>query len=252
MNLFELNICNEDYSELLFIIEDAVNRKLKKTISYINFNLLLNSITDINFHNTLDDFDILHPDGIGVYYASKFLYGNRGFKKKLTGTDLYLEIVNYFVQKRINVAFWGGSELASQKILDEIHNRNGKMNLCCSISNKVSELEAISILIKYNIDILFVGLGSPLQENIISKFKNLFNAQVIICVGSGIDYLSGSIKRAPYLIRKIGFEWLFRLLQSPKRLCKRYLLGIPHFIISVLIQKTKLLIRQKTIFNYSE
>jgi N-acetylglucosaminyldiphosphoundecaprenol N-acetyl-beta-D-mannosaminyltransferase len=94
-----------------------------------------------------------------------------------------------------------------------------------------------------NSDILFIGLGTPFQELWLSKFNNTIDIPVQIAVGSGIDFISGNIKRAPKIMQKLGFEWLFRLFIEPKRLWKRYILGIPIFIFQLLLFKLKLVFK---------
>jgi len=88
-----------------------------------------------------------------------------------------------------------------------------------------------------NSDILFLGLGTPYQEKWIATFGKKTNIPIQIAAGSGIDFLSGVYKRAPEMLRKLGLEWLFRLFSEPKRLWKRYLLGIPHFVFLIIKQK---------------
>lgn len=71
-------------------------------------------------------------------------------------------------------------------------------------------------------DIIWVGLGAPKQENWMFDHKDKVNG-VMIGVGAGFDYHAGNIKRAPMWMQKMSLEWLYRLMQDPKRLFKRYL-----------------------------
>ena len=107
-----------------------------------------------------------------------------------------------------------------------------------SFDKEIVEKKRIS-----NSDILFIGLGTPFQELWLSKFNNTIDIPVQIAVGSGIDFISGNIKRAPKIMQKLGFEWLFRLFIEPKRLWKRYILGIPIFIFQLLLFKLKLVFK---------
>lgn len=70
-------------------------------------------------------------------------------------------------------------------------------------------------------DIVWIGLGAPKQENWMAKHEGRINA-VMVGVGAGFDYFAGNIKRAPMIMQKLSLEWLYRLVQEPKRLYKRY------------------------------
>lgn len=71
-------------------------------------------------------------------------------------------------------------------------------------------------------DIIWVGLGAPKQENWMYDHRDKVRG-VMIGVGAGFDYHAGNIKRAPMWMQKLSLEWLYRLMQDPKRLFKRYL-----------------------------
>ncbi|HEX2698521.1 MAG TPA: WecB/TagA/CpsF family glycosyltransferase, partial [Anaerolineales bacterium] len=82
--------------------------------------------------------------------------------------------------------------------------------------------------------ILFVGLGCPKQERWMAAHSDL--PMVKIGVGAAFDFLSGSKPQAPSWIQKIGLEWLFRLIQEPRRLWRRYLIYNPRFMALVVIE----------------
>jgi N-acetylglucosaminyldiphosphoundecaprenol N-acetyl-beta-D-mannosaminyltransferase len=88
-------------------------------------------------------------------------------------------------------------------------------------------------------DVLFVGLGMPLQEQwIMDNFEKL-KTHVIFPVGGCIDVLAGKRLKVPAWIRKIGLEWIVRLIEEPRRLFNRYIFGNPIFIYRVLLEKLK-------------
>jgi N-acetylglucosaminyldiphosphoundecaprenol N-acetyl-beta-D-mannosaminyltransferase len=79
------------------------------------------------------------------------------------------------------------------------------------------------------VQILFVGLGCPKQERWMAENRNQVNA-VTIGVGAAFDLYAGNIREAPAVISKLGLEWMFRLVQEPRRLFSRYLLVNPRFV----------------------
>lgn len=79
-------------------------------------------------------------------------------------------------------------------------------------------------------DFLFVGLGCPKQEIWMSAHRQKFSA-VMLGVGASFDFFAGNVKESPAWLGKLGLEWLFRLLQEPKRLWRRYLILNPRFVV---------------------
>ena len=86
-------------------------------------------------------------------------------------------------------------------------------------------------------DILVVGLGMPLQEKWLKENWESIEARVALTGGAGFDYVSGGLRRAPAWMRRIGLEWLGRLLIEPSRLWRRYLVGNPKFFWRVIRQR---------------
>ncbi len=79
-------------------------------------------------------------------------------------------------------------------------------------------------------DFIWIGLGAPKQEKWMAAHKGAFRG-VMLGVGAGFDFHAGTVKRAPRWIQKIGFEWLYRLFQDPKRLIKRYVVTNTKFLL---------------------
>lgn len=245
ININGLNISNYSYNDLLEIIKEVINNQQKICICYVNFYVLLRSIQSKDFRNSLLKFTYLHPDGIGLYWASKFLYGKNGFKGKLNGTDLYFQILKSAIQNKWKVFMYGGGFDDSIKVNRDIINSFEGLQLAGLIPRFESVNEKILKKINdSNSQILFVGLGSPSQEEFLTQYSSQINIPVQIAVGSGIDFISGNYKRAPLVLRSIGLEWFYRLIKEPRRLWKRYLIGIPVFVFKILCFKVRLLLNK--------
>jgi len=83
-------------------------------------------------------------------------------------------------------------------------------------------------------DIVIIGMGMPRQELWAAKNRNI-NARITMCLGGTINVLAGEVKLAPAFMRKIGLEWLYRLISQPSR-AKR-MLDLPRFIFAVIFTK---------------
>jgi N-acetylglucosaminyldiphosphoundecaprenol N-acetyl-beta-D-mannosaminyltransferase len=89
-------------------------------------------------------------------------------------------------------------------------------------------------------DIVWVGLSTPKQERWMSAHRSKLNAAALIGVGAAFDFHAGTVRQAPRVIQRSGFEWLYRLAAEPRRLWRRYSRGVPVFLVQVLLQKSGL------------
>jgi N-acetylglucosaminyldiphosphoundecaprenol N-acetyl-beta-D-mannosaminyltransferase len=140
----------------------------------------------------------------------------------------------------------GGSALQAQELrahygLKALHHIDPPMNFIHDEAAVESCLRAIEAISPFRF--CFLAVGSPQQEIIAQKLKERGVARgLALCIGASINFITGVEKRAPPWIRKSGFEWLFRLIQNPKRLAKRYLLRGPR--IFLLLPYIKLRLRR--------
>jgi len=81
--------------------------------------------------------------------------------------------------------------------------------------------------------IVIIGMGVPKQELLAVELSKYITVDQIICVGNFLEFYFGTKPRIPSILRNLGIEWIFRLISEPKRLWKRYLLGIPKFIANI-------------------
>ena len=96
----------------------------------------------------------------------------------------------------------------------------------------------IDIINKTHPDFIWVGLGAPKQEKWMACHKGLVNG-LMVGVGAGFDYFAGNIKRAPQWMQNMNLEWVYRLLQDPQRLFKRYLITNTKFIWKIVFKRNE-------------
>jgi N-acetylglucosaminyldiphosphoundecaprenol N-acetyl-beta-D-mannosaminyltransferase len=98
----------------------------------------------------------------------------------------------------------------------------------------------VNMINRAGADVLWVGLGMPKQEQWISDHRDVLRVPVAVGAGASLKFLSGAVPRAPALICNLGFEWLWRLAQEPRRVWRRVLIDAPRFIVLVSLQMTGL------------
>jgi N-acetylglucosaminyldiphosphoundecaprenol N-acetyl-beta-D-mannosaminyltransferase len=231
INIFGVDVDNISYNKFLSIISESVEKKIQIKISYANAHTLIEIASDNELKKLINNFDVFHPDGIGVFLASKFLYRKTGLKEKLVGSDFYSLLIKEGIKKNWKFYFFGHDTATLNKISLN-HPDLNIAGLEPGYSYKTEKV--ISGINSSKPDILIVGLGFPLQEQWISENFGKISSNVILAVGGGIKIFSGTKVRGPVGVQKLGLEWLIRLLYEPGRLWKRYLIGIPTFIFKVI------------------
>jgi len=238
LKILDLEIENYNYDEILNIIKENISLRRHLSITYINAYIALTAQKNSFLKNDLNQFNFLYSDGVGIYWASKFLYSINGLKERISATDLNIRIFKFAQKNKFKIFLFGGGEKAVDATSKNLEKKNAKSSIVGIIERDLSFNEQILEKINQsNADIIFLGLGTPYQEKWIATLGKKCNIPIQIAVGSGIDFLSGTYQRAPKVMQNIGMEWLFRLFLEPKRLWKRYLLGIPHFLVLILKQK---------------
>jgi N-acetylglucosaminyldiphosphoundecaprenol N-acetyl-beta-D-mannosaminyltransferase len=238
MNILGLNIENSSYNEILAQIESQITSRVTFSFSYVNAHISLTAQRNSEFFADTVHFSALYPDGVGIYWASKFLYGKNGLCERINGTDLYYKVLVLAEKNGYKVFFFGGDEKHIVSLEARLKSLYPNLNISGIVARDLSfSKKILEKLNQSDSDILFLGLGTPYQEKWVATLGKKCNIPIQVSVGSGIDFLSGAYKRAPKLFRILGFEWLFRLLVEPKRLWKRYLVGIPTFIFLIIKQK---------------
>lgn len=181
---------------------------------------------------------IINADGVSVVWASKKL--KRPLKERVAGIDLMEELLKLAEKENYEVYFLGARQEILEQCVEKIKENHPKIHVAGYRNGYFSKDEWSNVaaeLEKSKARIVFVGITSPLKEYLIDYFQSKNLSAVFMGVGGSFDVISGNIPRAPKWVQKLGLEWLFRVLQEPKRLWKRYLVGNSEFIFRVYREK---------------
>jgi len=206
-------------------------------VSFLNAHNANIAYSDPVFAEALDDFLIL-PDGIGVDLAATILYG-APFPDNLNGTDF----VPAFLQastRPLTVGLLGATrvnaEAASVK-LAALAVQHNFVVIHDGYFSAAQEPEIIGRIAALRPDMLLVAMGVPRQELWIARHIDERHCTMPVAVGALLDFLSGSVPRAPLWMRRMRLEWLFRLAVEPGRLWRRHVVGKPVFLWRVVKQR---------------
>lgn len=235
VTLNNINFFCTNYRELLELINKTTETRSQLSITYINQHVFNYTLDNLSFRELLDKFDIIHTDGTGMYNALKFIFDLPKDTERVNGSDLYKMITDSFRQSGKKIFYLGGME-QSRIVINSDKEKYCSAGIITNSGFK-SNANVDKEIREANPDAVFVGLGTPYQEEIALNLKRDTDVPVIICCGSGIDILTGTYNRAPMFIRKIHLEWLHKLVFDFRRTWRRYIIGIPVFIFKILNYK---------------
>ena len=138
----------------------------------------------------------------------------------------------FFLGAREGVAHEAASRMERALPGLRVHSHHGHFP-----KDEKSSRAVIDAVNKSGADVLLVGFGMPLQEVWTTKYREQLQPSLVFSVGAMFDYVAGNVRRGPRWLTQHGFEWLTRLVVEPRRLWKRYLLGLPEFGLLVARQR---------------
>ncbi|OGF49203.1 MAG: hypothetical protein A2044_06350 [Candidatus Firestonebacteria bacterium GWA2_43_8] len=158
-------------------------------------------------------------DGAGVSSAVKFLSGRK--IERLTGVDLVPFFFKLAEEKGLKIFILGSKKDVIAEAARVLKKSYPKADICGYLDGYfdiINPVEVINVIKKTSPDILLVGLGQPRQEKWLKENLKALAVPVTMGVGGSFDVIAGKIKRAPVVFRKLGLEWLFRMMIEPWRL----------------------------------
>lgn len=186
----------------------------------INPEIAVTNYQNEEFKEKLNGQKYQIPDGSGIVWASKKKKGK--IKERITGIDLMQKICEKSRTYSSRIFLYGGAEGIADKAKIELEKKFPEINIIGTENGYQSEDEIVKRLKHTQVDILFVGIGSPKQEKFILKYKEeLKHIKIFMPVGGSFDVISKTKKRAPKWMQKCNLEWLYRLVKEPKRIFRQ-------------------------------
>lgn len=208
--------------------------RLSKIVLVANVHMLVEGVKDSTFATILKRADLVTPDGMPLVWMIKKLTGRN--QERVAGMDILLSLCKSAEAENVGVYFFG----STPKTLDTIREKltvdfpnlpiAGMETLpFAKVFTPEQDQQIVQSINQSGAGIVFVALGCPKQER--WMFKNREHVRsVMIGVGGAFPVYAGLKKWAPRWVRQSGLEWLYRFLQEPRRLWKRYLVTNSHFI----------------------
>ncbi|NIT04488.1 WecB/TagA/CpsF family glycosyltransferase [Candidatus Saccharibacteria bacterium] len=238
VDILGVRVDNVTINEAADRVKDLFKSGHKSYVVTPNPEMVVQSRKDKEFKDVLNGADLSIPDGAGLVWASR-IWGNP-LKERVSGTDLFMELCAESSRRGGQVFLLGGQGGVAEKAAQALKNRYPKLKITGTFAGDGSpagDSETVSSIRQAvksptrPIDLLFVAYGHGKQERWIKRNLSKVPVKVAMGVGGAFDFVAGGQKRAPRLVRALGFEWLYRLARQPWRI-KRQKALVPFILLT--------------------
>lgn len=242
--LFGIPIHALTVEEVLAAVDRAIEARSRLLIGVVNVAKTVNMQRDAELCQAVLSSDMILADGLPVVWASRLL--RRPLPERVAGIDLMHRMLERSCARGYRVFCLGAAEDVLAKAIRRIeadhpgatvagyHHGYFTADEESRIAEQIRDARA---------DILFVAMTSPKKERFLARWAGLMEVPVCHGVGGSFDILAGKVKRAPLIWQRLGLEWLYRVIQEPRRMWRRYLVTNTVFCGMVLSELTGSVLR---------
>ena len=201
----------------------------------INVAKLVDMRSNPDLQMDVADSDVISIDGMGVLWAARLL----GFEaqERVTGIDLMHALIACFARNGFKPYFLGAREDILQKAMANFRQSHPGLEIAGYRNGyfiKDEEDQVVTDIRNSGADCLFVAISTPMKERCLHQHRDQLGVPYLMGVGGSLDVVAGEVSRAPLWMQKRGLEWLYRLLQEPRRMWRRYLVTNTKFAFLLL------------------
>jgi N-acetylglucosaminyldiphosphoundecaprenol N-acetyl-beta-D-mannosaminyltransferase len=237
LRIGKLYVDRLDFDESLDAIEALVDAEKGGSVFTPNVDHVVTVEHHAGFASAYERCSLSLPDGMPIVWASKLL--GLPLKERVAGADLILPLMERAARKKWRVFLLGAGPGVADKAAEVFRHRFGtnivgidapmvRLDDASFIDGLVAQLTAAKP------HLVLMAFGAPKQELLIDQLTERIRPCVSLGIGAGLDFVAGTVKRAPSVLQRAGLEWAYRLSQEPGRLWRRYLVNDPLFVKIVL------------------
>ncbi len=221
--------------------EWIAKREACRFIAVTDMHSVMEAQQDERFKAILNSADLVVPDGFPLVWLGR-RKGFRRLRRRVYGPELMLRFCEESAPKAYRHFFFGGAPGVAEEVARRFASKFPGLVVAgafCPPFRLLTAREneaAITVIERSRADIVWVGLGAPKQERWMFANRDNLRVPVLVGVGAAFDFHAGRVAQAPVWMREHGLEWLFRLLQEPRRLWHRYLVYGTQFAFYVLLE----------------
>lgn len=225
--LFGVRVSVTTCDEAVEAILQAARRHVSTVVSLHPVHGVVTASGDPALREATNTFELVVPDGQPVRWALNLLH-RAGLRDRVAGAHLMWCLCRRAAEEGVPIYLYGSSAAVLESLQTNLRARFPRLSIAGAQSPPFRRLTpqedqaTVSRINASGAGIVFLGLGYPKQDYFALEHRHRVRA-VMVCVGAVFDFHSGHKKRAPVWMQRCGLEWLYRLIQEPRRLWRRYL-----------------------------
>ena len=231
VDLLGVEVSATTYDELVPKLIAAAHRRESALATFLPVHGVVTAARDVKYRYRINAFDVVGPDGQPVRWAINQLHLNAlgtPLTDRVYGPELMMRLCAAAANEGVSIYLYGSTPQVLGALQLKLEERCPGLHVAGAESppfRPLSADETADVIQRMNASgagLIFIGLGCPRQDVFAHDNRHAIKA-VQLCVGAAFDFHAGTKKTAPAWMQKRGLEWLFRLVQEPGRLWKRYL-----------------------------
>lgn len=221
-----------------YITDRVKNRQFTQHV-VVNVAKIINMRSDIALNTSVRSCDIINIDGMGVVLGARIL--GHEVSERVAGIDLFDSLLKMSAKLSFPIYLLG----ATDEVVNETRRRVELLYPGLIVAGHHNgyfwddEAAIVEKVCASGARLLFIAITSPKKENFIDKWKDQLGVDFVMGVGGTFDVVAGKISRAPLWMQNYGLEWLYRVIQEPRRMWRRYLFTNAKFAWILFIEKMK-------------
>jgi N-acetylglucosaminyldiphosphoundecaprenol N-acetyl-beta-D-mannosaminyltransferase len=219
-----------DIDGAVCMCEEAILRRDFTQHMAVNAAKLVSMQDDPQLRRFVNDCELVTADGQAVVWASTIV--GDPLPGRVAGIDLMLALIQRAARRGYRVFILGARQEVLETAIANLRARYPLLEIAGCRDGYFSddeEADVVRQIRESRADILFVAMSSPRKEYFLGTYREQLQVPFVMGVGGSIDVVAGLTQRAPRLMQRLGLEWLFRLIQEPRRLFRRYLVSNTRF-----------------------
>jgi N-acetylglucosaminyldiphosphoundecaprenol N-acetyl-beta-D-mannosaminyltransferase len=236
IDILGVRVDDATYDDLLACVDDFVAAGRPHHIVTLNPEMLVAAYDDAAFRQVLHSAELNVADGAGLMLAARLL--GRPLRQRVTGSDGIYHLAAHCARRGYRLYLLGGAPGVAEAAAQRLVAANPGLEVAGTYagSPRVEDEEEIVARVRAAAPhLLLVAYGVPAEEKWIARNRHHLGVPAMIGVGGAFDFVAGLARRAPPWMRRLGLEWLHRLLRQPWRWRRQ--LALPRFVGLVLAQR---------------
>ena len=236
INVMGVNFDNVTMEEAMDRAREILNGDKAVYVVTPNSEIVYEAMHDETMMALINGASLVLPDGAGVVLGSKIL--GTPLKQKVAGVEFADHLMDVLIEKGQKLYLLGSKPGVAEMAAEKMLQKHPGLAICGMADGYFKdEAQVVAKVNEAGADVLFVCLGAPKQEIFMQNHCGDLNVKMMIGLGGTLDSFAGTVKRAPRWMIRLNLEWLYRLIQEPKRLGR--MMRLPKFILAVMAKKIK-------------